>query len=288
MYARSGFPSIDQKLGRPLRSGQICMIAGRPSMGCTTFAINSAMRNALDGIRCLYVGIGMSHRELQERLWVAFSRDSGDGGLSWSDDSSDEEAMIAASDSLASLPLALLALPNHVSLDRLLCELWSTAIDSRAAAVYVDSSFTVGGGTGFFGSSITTGAKTVMRSLHWFAGESQTAVFALARLSRGLELRSDRRPRRSDIRGGSQIPSLASALVLLDRPRLREGQLQHRADPMDVVVARGGGRGLAPVRLAFIRDELRIIDPEDWPVCCDDARLIEAVRSEADTDSCEE
>ena len=63
----TGFLSVDKALGGGLRSGELTLLAARPGMGLTAFAVEIALRNAEVGKRIHIMSMLLTSEELSKR-----------------------------------------------------------------------------------------------------------------------------------------------------------------------------------------------------------------------------
>jgi len=64
----TGFLSVDKALGGGLRSGELTLLAARPGMGLTAFAVEIALRNAEVGKRIHIISMLLTSEELSKRI----------------------------------------------------------------------------------------------------------------------------------------------------------------------------------------------------------------------------
>jgi replicative DNA helicase len=262
---RTGFPRLDRML-TGLHPGDLCIVAARPSMGKTSWALNVATNAALDARAHVGVfSLEMSRSQLALRLLCGearidllgiragtFSREERDrlarasGHLNaaslWIDDSAmlDMPAMRAKARRLRSHVRKMGGEVGLLIVDYL--QLISGE-DPRASRVNQ-----VG--------KISRGLKALARELH-------LPVLALSQLSRAPEQREDRRPILSDLRESGSIEQDADTVLFLFRQAYYDrlaGRDTGQSGESELIVAkqRNGPTGL--VRLYFHAGYMRF-DP---------------------------
>ena len=63
-FVTTGFKQLDEFIYGGLMSSKLIIIGGRPAMGKTTFALNMAVKVAIDGIPVAYISTCMDERLL--------------------------------------------------------------------------------------------------------------------------------------------------------------------------------------------------------------------------------
>ncbi|WP_201733488.1 replicative DNA helicase [Acidithrix sp. C25] len=194
----TGFHELDEILSGLQRSALI-IVGARPAMGKTSFALGIATQVATRAnLPVLIFSLEMSHIELTQRILAAEarvdSRKMRTGNLS-------EEDWSRISRSLGHLGEAPIFIDDNASV---------TVLDIRAKArrlkaatgglglVVVDYLQLMSGG--FRSESRQVEVSEISRGLKLLARELEVPVLALSQLSRGLEMRQDKRPALADLR----------------------------------------------------------------------------------------
>lgn len=210
----TGFYDLDRILGGGLRPGQLCVAAGRTSMGKSAFGGQLALHAAKAGLVTLVCSAEMAALELADRWISATSRVNATsvrtgtitpkdwprvhgaiGELScwplWIDDRDDLTVanIRAAARSLPTMPQLLV-----VDYIQLLKGTGALRNDNRQAEV----------------AEISSGLKRLARRL-------EIPIVALAQLNRAPEARSDKRPQLVDLRESGSIENDADVVIGLYR-----------------------------------------------------------------------
>ncbi|MFH1060305.1 MAG: replicative DNA helicase [Pseudomonadota bacterium] len=254
----TGFKLLDQHTNG-LQPGDLIIVAGRPSMGKTAFALNMAANAALDHqVAAAVFSLEMSKEQLGLRLLSSEARVSASklrsGFLSHQQDF---PALTAAADRLYNAPIyiddtpAITVLEMRAKARRLMAE-------RGVGLVLVDYLQLMRGRAGGFDSREQE-ISDISRSLKALAKELSVPVVALSQLNRKVEDRpGDKRPMLADLRESGAIEQDADVIMFIYRKKA----YKKRTDPeepddnvAEIIIGkqRNGPTGI--VKLAFV-DEL--------------------------------
>lgn len=209
----TGYMGLD-RLTAGLQPSDLIIIAARPSMGKTAFALNLALRSALSaGVTVAIFSLEMSKESLMDRMLCSWGRvdlsrvrkgyldDEDWSKLSTAADTL-ARAKIFIDDTAALSPLALRArcrrLKAEHGLDLVMVDylqlMHSSRNDSRELEI-----------------------SDISRNLKALAKELKVPVIALSQLNRKLEERTDKRPVLSDLRESGAIEQDADLIMFIHR-----------------------------------------------------------------------
>lgn len=209
----TGFNDVDERLSG-LVGGDLIVIAGRPSMGKTSFAMNIAEHNSLNDINATAVfSMEMPRAQLIERMASGLGkipygriRNGKLEGDDWKK-LTDATAKIAASKLFIDDTSALSVSEIRARSRRL-------ARTTPLSLVVVDYIQLMDlGGT----DNTTEGLNNITKGLKQLARDLSVPVIALSQLNRGVESRNDKRPVMSDLRGSGGIEQDADVVICLYR-----------------------------------------------------------------------
>ena len=195
----SGYTDLDHMLAG-LQPGALIVVGARPAMGKTAFSLGIAAHAAVrENLPVLFFSLEMGHLELTQRLIAAEARiDAGKlrtGRLTDADWTKITKAMgrlgegqLWIDDNPALTVMEIRAKARRLQ-DRL---------DTKLGLIVVDYLQLMQGRTS--AESRQVEVAEISRSLKVLARELEAPVMALSQLSRGLELRSDKRPMLADLR----------------------------------------------------------------------------------------
>ncbi len=214
----SGLPEFD-RMTAGLQRGDFIIIAGRPSMGKTSFAIsNLALYAAVrHGIAVGIFSLEMSREQLAEMVLCAEARVDA-WRLRRGDAHEDDWSRIGHA--LAYLPDAPIYIDDTPSIHVL--ELRSKARRLKArfdvGMLVVDYLQLVRAGGRFAAESRHQEVSVIAAELKAIARELDIPIIALSQLSRFVERREDKRPLLSDLAESGSIEAEADLVCFLYRP----------------------------------------------------------------------
>jgi replicative DNA helicase len=248
----TGFEKLDLATAG-LQPSDFIIIAGRPSMGKTAFALNIAQ----------YVGVGrrgkvlvlsleMSAQQLVQRLLCAEAKVDAQSVRTGRLSSADWGRLTAGAGRLAEAPIYIDDSPAI------------TVLEARAKArrmkaehgldlVIIDYLQLMRGRTGV--ENRQQEISDISRSLKALAKELHVPVVALSQLSRAVESRAQRdfRPQLSDLRESGALEQDADVILFLYRPRLYKDDLPSEEENIaEVIIGKQRNGPIDTVKLVFL------------------------------------
>lgn len=243
----TGFYDLD-KATAGLHEGELIILAARPGMGKTAFALNVACNAAFHTEKAVAIfNLEMSAEQLVNRMISSVGQIEGEklktGMLGHNDWKRYNEA-------LSQLAETNIYIEDNAGI---------TAPEIRAKCRRLNST---GSGLGLvvidYLQLVTTGGKTesrqvevseISRSLKTMAMELKVPVIALAQLSRNAEKRESNQPRLADLRESGSIEQDADLVIFINRQDYYENKTTENKQnivPTDLIIAkhRRGGTGL--------------------------------------------
>lgn len=213
----TGFADFD-RLTSGLHPNELIIIAARPAMGKTAFALNVAVHAAISSGKAVAVfNLEMSAEQLMFRMISAAGAVDGNklktGNLLNDDWKKVNEAMSELSDA----PLYIEDTPGiTISEIRAKCRRLDSTTPGGLGLVVIDYLQLISGGPGY-GNNRQQEVSDISRSLKTMAMELGIPVIALAQLSRNVEGRENKRPIMSDLRESGSIEQDADIVAFLYR-----------------------------------------------------------------------
>lgn len=261
----TGFLDLDAQLGG-LKRGSLTILAARPAMGKSAFALNVGRNAAINKKTVAVFSLEMSSSEIAMRLFSS-------------------EAMVesktihnpkAHEQYLDQLSLALVRLNKD-------CKLY---VDDQAGSSPVDImskcrrlKMTEGldlvvidylqlmSGSRKNSENRQQEISEISRSLKLLAKELDVPVLALSQLSRACELRSDKRPLLSDLRESGSLEQDADAVLFLFRPEYYQLNQADEAltrssgiEQAELIIAKNRGGSTGVIRLGWLPQFVRFVD----------------------------
>lgn len=237
-----------------LQSSDLIVVAGRPSMGKSAFAINIIEHAAIvNKIPVAFFSLEMSKEQLVQRLLCSTARVDGrrlrTGYLS----AQDWPSLTTAAGKLSEAPIFIDDSTN-ISILELRAKARRLKSHHDIKLMVLDYLQLMRGTVG--SESRQQEISEISRSLKALARELRVPVIAISQLSRAVEGREDHRPQLSDLRESGAIEQDADVVVLLMRPEYY-GQTEENKGIAEVNVAKQRNGPTKSMKLAFIKEFTR-------------------------------
>ena len=258
----SGFSSLDKKTSGWQRSDLI-IVAARPSMGKTAFALNCARNAALDKDYPTGVAIfsmEMSAEQLALRLLTSEARVDSQAARTGSMGFDDWDKISKAAGKLASASIFIDDTPGLSALElRAKCRRLKAEHDIGLVIVDYLQLMHVSARQRY--SNREQEISNISRSMKALAKELSVPVIALSQLSRALETRSkDKRPQLSDLRESGAIEQDADVVCFIYHPARHgitddpDGSLEGIAE---IIIGKQRNGPIGSVKLSFVQQYAR-------------------------------
>ena len=247
-YVRTGYQDLDETLGGGLLAGGMYVLAARPGMGKTTFAINIADRVANEKKPVLFVSLEMTEAQLNAKR---ISREMGIPGprLLMGALSEQEEQLVAdAGDVIRALPVYINGEPSATVPD---IEAMARSVKGLCLIV-VDYIGKVSPGERG-GAARYDYMAEISGALKTLASRLRVPVLALCQLNRAGADRRDKTPLLTDLRDSGSIEQDADGVIFLHREDYYETEYSSggvNAD-LQVIAAKNRHGRVGKCRLAF-------------------------------------
>ena len=212
----TGFYDFD-KLTSGLHPNELIIIAARPAMGKTAFALNIATNAAISSGKSVAIfNLEMGAEQLMFRMISALGAVEGNklktGRLTHDDWKKVNEAM----SELADAPIFIEDTPG-ITIGEIRAKCRRLASQGNGLGlIVIDYLQLISGGPGY-GNNRQQEVSDISRSLKTMAMELGVPVIALAQLSRSVEGRENKRPIMSDLRESGSIEQDADIVTFLYR-----------------------------------------------------------------------
>ena len=197
-----------------LQPSDLIIIAGRPSMGKTSFALNIAYNIARQNLPVAVFSLEMSKEQLTQRLLSSETHIESNRIRSARLSQNDLEKVFNGLDKLLKLPIYIDDTPNlTVSQMRSQVRRLQTEKKGQIGLVLIDYLQLMGEG----GDNRVQELSKITRSLKALAREIHAPVIALSQLSRAVESRNNKRPMMSDLRESGALEQDSDLIMMLYR-----------------------------------------------------------------------
>lgn len=212
----TGWYELD-KLTSGLQENQLIILAARPAMGKTAFALNLATNVAINTNKSVAIfSLEMGAEQLASRIISSLGQIEGQKLTNGNLLNNDWKRITEAKSQLAGAKLYI-SDDAGVTVGELKtkCRRLATSEDGLDLVIIDHLQLLTMGGN--YGNNRQAEITDISRSLKKMAMELNIPVIALAQLSRGVESREDKRPKMSDLRESGSIEQDADIVALLYR-----------------------------------------------------------------------
>jgi replicative DNA helicase len=258
------YTALDEKTSG-FQPSDLIIIAARPSMGKTAFAMNIAENASILGQKVVGVfSLEMSREALLMRLLCSWARVDAHRMRTGTLFREDMEKVVAAVDQLAAAPIFIDDTPG-ISLSEMRAKARRLQqSQGRLDLIIVDYLQLMSATAGRRYENRTQEVSAISRGLKGIAKEMRVPVVALSQLSRAPESRGgDHRPQLSDLRESGSIEQDADLVAFIFREEVYnqdDPELQGKAE---ILIAKQRNGPIGKVELAFIKHSTRFENVAD-------------------------
>ena len=246
----TGFVELDKKTAG-LQPSDLIIVAARPSMGKTTFAMNLCENAAMASDKpVLFFSLEMPAEQIMMRMIASLAR------VDQTKIRTGQNLEEAEWSKIASV-FGMFKQKNNLYIDDS-SGLTPTELRSRARRVYREN-----GGLSMimvdylqlmrapaFSDNRTLEIAEISRSLKALAKELEVPVIALSQLNRTLEQRADKRPVNSDLRESGSIEQDADLIMFIYRDEVYNDNSEDKG-VAEIIIGKQRNGPIGRVRLAF-------------------------------------
>jgi replicative DNA helicase len=253
----TGFVDLDKETAG-LQPGDLIIVAGRPSMGKTAFALNMAENVAVDhGLPVAIFSMEMGGTQLAMRMLGSISRVDQHrmrtGRLN-----DDEWGKLSSA--MGKLHDAPIFIDETAALNSL--ELRSRARRlkrqcGKLGLIVIDYLQLMSGTNQSASENRATEISEISRGLKALAKELDVPVVALSQLNRALEQRNDKRPMMSDLRESGAIEQDADVILFIYRDEVYFPDKPESRGRAEVIIGKQRNGPIGTVHLTFLGQHTR-------------------------------
>ena len=211
----TGFADVD-KLFWGLRGGDLLILAARPGVGKTSFALNLATNAAKSGAAVAMFSLEMGANQLVQRILCAEARVNLGQLRAGNLQEGDWNAIMNAAATLSGLELYIDDTPG-LSLLEMRAKARRQLRDKEKGLIIVDYLQLMQPPSTRRDGNRAVEVAEISRGLKVLAKELNMPVLALSQLSRAVEMRGSKRPQLSDLRESGSIEQDADIVMFIDR-----------------------------------------------------------------------
>lgn len=263
----SGVPSGFTKLDR-LTSGwqrsDLIIIAARPSMGKTAFALSMARNIAVEHKRPIaFFSLEMSSIQLVNRLIVSETELPSDRIRNGRLEEYEWKQLDYKIKSLVEAPIFIDDTPA-ITIFELRAKCRRLKVQHQIGAVFVDY-LQLMSGSGDNKGSREQEVSNISRSLKSIAKELDIPVIALSQLNRSVELRSgNKRPQLSDLRESGAIEQDADLVIFIHRPEKYDIYEDEQGNSLvglaEIILAKHRNGPIGDIQLKFKDESAKFVE----------------------------
>lgn len=251
----TGFYDLD-RITNGLHPTQLIIIAARPSMGKTAFALNLATNIAMNSKRTVALfNLEMGAEQLANRMLSSVGQIEGYKILSGKLEHNDWKRINEAISRLADTKMYIDDTPGMtISEIRAKCRRLASSEDGLDVVI-IDYLQLISGSAKYAGQRQQE-VSEISRSLKTMAMELNIPVIALAQLSRSVEGRDDKRPILSDLRESGSIEQDADIVAFLYRDDYynKESAIDEHTSRSELLIRKHRNGPTTDIELIFKRN----------------------------------
>lgn len=257
---RTGFKNIDSKI-KGFKPGDLIVVAGRPGMGKTTWALNIATNNIFKNKNVLVFSLEMTNEQLVKKIISAESGISMDALISGEMTQKEWMKFHETKQKLGNTGLYIYdkspitietlinktkAIQSIIDVDLIVVDYLQLLMTTNKAPSNSDSR--------------TASMTYISNLLKGLAKEISCPLISLSQLNRGVEARTDKRPVLSDLRDSGSIEQDADMVIMLYRQEYYDSLDTGLAE---VIIRKNRLGETGEFELGFEGHRSRFVDPEE-------------------------
>ena len=262
----SGYTQIDEML-TGFKPGELIILAARPSMWKTAFALNVLTNIALEQKKSVaMLSLEMSKESIVDRImsevsWVPMYKIS-----KWNLDNADFAQMGEAMEKLSTANI-FLDDKAWITVPMLKSKLRKLKIEKKQLDLVIIDYLQLMHSTVFQNNRVQE-ISEISRGLKELAKELQVPILALSQLSRAVESRVDKKPQLSDLRESGSIEQDADSVLMLHREEYYDPDTD-RKWATDVCIRKNRNGAVWEVELHFEKEIMKFVETKkekkwDW------------------------
>ena len=249
----SGFIDLD-RLTAGFHENQLIIVAARPAMGKTVFALNVAVNAALAGKSVAIFNLEMDAVQLANRMLSSVGQIEGRKFMSGNFNNTDWTRLNEAMSQLENANIFINDMTEStIGAIRSKCRRLASS-ETGLDLVIVDYLQLISGGKNY-GTNRQQEVSDISRALKLLAVELHIPIIALAQLSRSVEQREDKRPIMSDLRESGSIEQDADIVSFLYRDSYyKKGAAEGNTSISELIIGKHRNGRTDTIKLVFKGD----------------------------------
>lgn len=251
----TGYRNLDN-VTAGLQRGDLIIVAGRPSMGKTSLALNIAENVGIDqGLPVAVFSMEMGAEQLANRLISSVGRIDAQKLRKGQLDDDDWDNFTAAMHRLEDKPIYIDDTPG-LSISELSSRTRRLVNQAGPLGLIVVDYLQLMSGGGKPNDNRSQELSEISRGLKALAKEQSVPVIALSQLNRGVDSRSDRRPVMSDLRESGAIEQDADVIMFIYRDVVYNKETPEK-NLAEIIIAKQRNGPIGTLRMTFLGGNTR-------------------------------
>jgi len=250
---RTGFYELD-KMTAGLQGGDLIILAARPSMGKTAFALNIAEHVAVqEGLPVVVFSMEMGASQLALRMVGSLGRIDQSGLRTGRLRDDDWGRLTEAVDKLAKASVFIDETPGLNPAELRARARRQARQCGKLGLIVIDYLQLMVGTNSSSGENRATELSEISRSLKALAKELHCPVIALSQLNRSVETRTDKRPMMSDLRESGAIEQDADVIMFIYRDDYYTKEESKVPGTAEIIIGKQRNGPVGSLHLAFLK-----------------------------------
>ncbi|TFD96585.1 replicative DNA helicase [Jeotgalibacillus sp. R-1-5s-1] len=255
----TGFNELD-RMTAGFQRNDLIIVAARPSVGKTAFALNIAQNVATKtGENVAIFSLEMGAEQLVMRMLCAEGNINAQNLRTGALTDEDWRKLTMAMGSLSNAGIYIDDTPG-VRVQDIRAKCRRLKQEHGLGMILIDYMQLIHG-TGKPGENRQQEVSEISRSLKGLARELEVPLIALSQLSRGVESRQDKRPMMSDLRESGSIEQDADIVAFLYRDDYYDKESENQ-NTIEIIIAKQRNGPVGTVSLAFIKEYNKFVNLE--------------------------
>ena len=247
----TGFADLDRQTSG-LHNSDLIIVAARPAMGKSAFAINIATNAALkDNVPVAIFNLEMSKEQVVNRILCSEAMVDSNKVRTGQIEDNDWMKLASASGVLSEAPIYIDDTPG-ISIMEIRAKCRKLKMEKNIGLIVIDYLQLIQGSSNKRNASREQEISEISRSLKILAKELDVPVIALSQLSRAAEQRKDdHRPMLSDLRESGAIEQDADIVMFIYREDYYNPETENK-NVAEIILAKHRGGSTGTVNLAWL------------------------------------
>lgn len=247
----TGFRDLDYRTAG-LQNSDLILIAARPAMGKTAFALNIAEHVAMvNHVPTAIFSLEMPKVQLAKRL-VSMNSKVDSGHIRTGSLEDEEWAKVVESSVILGESTLFIDDTMGISISELRSKCRKLKMEHGLGLIIIDYLQLMSGGSSNRNISRQQEISDISRSLKALARELDCPVIALSQLNRALESREDKRPMLSDLRESGAIEQDADVVMFLYRDEYYHPDTTEQKGVTEVIIGKQRNGSTCTVKLKWL------------------------------------